>query len=93
MSNKIVLSSLTLDLKRIALGLHKKSYRLADRFNQEAIQRQTEVKSEELPIYLQQVLSKVKESLSLDNNEKKAEDLLMYSTIIQNYVVYKMKIV
>ncbi len=82
MNNRIILSSLAMDLKRVALGLHSKSYKTANRFLVEAMKRKTEVNSEELLPYMKTVLKHVDATIE-------DEDALMYSTRIQNYVLYK----
>ncbi|OGG34919.1 hypothetical protein A2363_01715 [Candidatus Gottesmanbacteria bacterium RIFOXYB1_FULL_47_11] len=82
MENKIVLASLAMDLKRVALGLHRKSNSMADRFLQEAMQRKKEVDTKKLLPYMQHILMKL-------NSNIDAENALMYSTRIQNYVLYK----
>lgn len=88
MKNKIVLSSLAMDLKRVALGLHRKSYNMADRFFIEAMKRKDEVNKSELSPYMQTIIERIGLLTDL-NNEQKSEDALMYSTRIQNYVLYK----
>jgi len=82
MENKIVLASLAMDLKRVALGLHRKSNSMADRFLHEAMKRKEEVNIKKLFPYMQHILMKL-------NGHIDAEDALMYSTRIQNYVLYK----
>ena len=82
MDNKQILGALAMDLKRAALGLHRKSNSMAGRFLQEAMQRKEEVNTEKLLPYMQQILMKLHNSLD-------AEHALMYSTRIQNYVLYK----
>ncbi|MBU1327124.1 hypothetical protein KKB64_04640 [Patescibacteria group bacterium] len=88
MENKIALSSLAMDLKRIALWLHRKSYSMADRFLNEAMKRKNEVNTNDLLPYMKAIIERVG-SLSDRDNIHKAEDALMYSTRIQNYVLYK----
>lgn len=91
MDNKIILSALAMDLKRVALGLHRKSYRMADRFLNEAMKRKAEVNINELLPYMQTIIKNI-DSLVDRDNAHKAEDALMYSTRIQNYVLYKQKV-
>lgn len=88
MENKKVLSALAMDLKRVALGLHRKSYGMAERFFVEAMRRKEEVNQSELLPYMQKIIERIGLLTHL-NNEQKAEDALMYSTRIQNYVLYK----
>jgi hypothetical protein len=88
MQNKITLASLAMDLKRVALGLHRKSYTMADRFFIEVMKRKDEVDIGELQPYMQTIIKRIGLLSDLDN-EHRAEDALMYSTRIQNYVLYK----
>lgn len=77
-----------MDLKRVALGLHNKSYSMADRFFHEAMKRKKEVNTGELSPYMQTIIKHI-DALADRDNTHKAEDALMYSTRIQNYVLYK----
>jgi len=86
MNNKMILSALSMDLKRVALGLHRKSYGMAEKFLDEALKRKNEVNSHELLPYMQTILDSIGTLANKDNTEK-AEDALMYSTRIQNYVI------
>jgi hypothetical protein len=88
MQNNIALSALAMDLKRVALGLHRKSYTVAERFFIEAMKRRKEIHVNELQPYMQTIIKRV-DLLSELTNERKAEDALMYSTRIQNYVLYR----
>lgn len=80
MDNKQLLSALAMDLKRVALGLYRKSDATAARFLIEAMKRKQEIDTQKLLPYMQQILTKVNEDIN-------AEDALMYSTRIQNYVM------
>lgn len=82
---KIIIESLSMDLKRIALGLHRKSLAMAQRFKKEAVKREKELEETELDNYLKILIKKTKAVLQR-NDEKVAEDALMYSTLLQNYV-------
>ncbi|HRN96343.1 MAG TPA: hypothetical protein PLD54_02770 [Candidatus Levybacteria bacterium] len=85
MNNKTILESLSMDLLRVALGLHRGSIKMAERFTQEALARKAETDKENLSLYGRQILAKIERSLNNDDLDKKAEDALMYSTIIKNY--------
>ncbi len=85
MNNKIILESLSMDLLRIALGLKRGSYKMAERFSEEALRRKEEVNEKEIKPYLQQTLIRMEDALLASDIEKKAEDALMYSTVIRNY--------
>lgn len=88
MNNKQILGALAMDLKRAALGLHRKSYAMADTFLGEATKRANEIDVSTLLPYMQRILHDIS-TLSKQDNEQKAEKALMYSTRIQNYVLYK----
>lgn len=80
MKNKIALESLAMDLKRVALGYHSNSLKMAERFREEAIARKREVNLKEVKPYLRLVLKKTEKI-----NKNSSEDALMFSTLIQNY--------
>lgn len=86
---KAIMGALAMDLKRIALSLHRGSYQTADRFKEEALKRSRELESLETEDYIRKLISKMKSSLS-EGNERSAEDALMYSTLFQNYAVKKL---
>lgn len=75
-------------LKRVALGIYRKSYGVSDRFLLEAMKRQKEADKTKLLPYMQTIIKNLS-MLADRNNTQKAEDALMYSTRIQNYVLYK----
>lgn len=83
MNNKQLLGALAMDLKRVALGLYRKSDTTAERFLREAMKRKQEIDTKQLLPYMQQMLMNV-------NGHISAEDALMYSTRIQNYILYKL---
>ena len=85
MNNKIILESLSMDLLRVALGLHRGSYKMAQRFSEEALKRKKEVNEKDVKAYLYQLLNRMESSLKTSDIQKKAEDSLMYSTLIRNY--------
>lgn len=82
------ISSLAMDLKRVAIGYQRGSTKMADRFSEEALKRKGEVKLSEIKPYLRNYINKLPKILSQKDKEKLAEDALMYSTIFQNYVIY-----
>ena len=84
MNNKIILSSLALDLRRVAIGYQRGSVKMAERFLDEALKRESEVDRTTIKPYLQNLLMKVR-SLPLEKDEQqRAEDALLYSTLFQN---------
>lgn len=82
---KIVLSSLALDLKRVALGLHRGSQNMAAKFSEEALKRKSELDSNSVDPYLVKLLNNMENSLAAVDDQRRAEDALMYSTLLQNY--------
>lgn len=87
MNNEVVLASLAMDLKRVALGLHKGSFTMADRFTKEARIRIQETQTDLLAPYMKNILQKLDQVLIDTDNDRKAENALMYSTLIQNYTL------
>lgn len=83
-NKKIILSSLALDLRRVALGYHRGSMKMADRFLEEAMKRTEEAKTLSMQNYLVRLLSAVDQIKEEKNISKKAEDALMFSTLFQN---------
>lgn len=86
MIDDLSLSSLAMDLKRVALGLHRKSYAMAERFIDEAEKRRNEIMATKHPRYIQKVLENVESALQDTQDERIPDDLLMYSQLIQNYL-------
>lgn len=86
MNNKIILSSLALDLKRVALGLHRNSIPMAERFFTEAMRRKEEIELDLVPTYIQNIVSKF-DGLKQKSTQDQAEYALMYSTLIQNFAL------
>lgn len=83
MSQKVIIESLSMDLLRVALGLHRGSFKMAERFKEEALKRQNELDLQFAPTYLQKLFIKSKYILEEDNPDN-AEDFLMYSILFQN---------
>ena len=73
-----------MDLKRVALGLQRGSISMAERFIEEALKRKNELNTKSLNPYVQKLIGRMVESLKSKDNQKKAEDTLMYSTLFQN---------
>lgn len=84
--DKIVLQSLASDLKRIALSIQRDSQKSAERFQKEALKwlRESKNGSAQNSKSIKNILNKVEKCLNQNNDLKKAEDLLMYCTLIQN---------
>lgn len=88
-SQKIIVESLAMDLKRVALGLYRGSFTMADRFKQEALKRESELENQEIDSYLKNLLKKTREIL-LSQHAGRADDILMYSTLFQNFALKRM---
>lgn len=83
MKNRDALSALAMDLRRVALGYHRGSMTMAERFFEEAMKRRQEIDVHEIKPYLRKYL----DSLELLNSKTKADDILMYSVLFQNAAV------
>lgn len=84
MSKKIIIESLAMDLKRVALGLHRNSQTMAARFKNEALKREKELEKFPLEDYLAKLIKYTRATLS-SNSSRTAEDALMLSVLFQNY--------
>jgi hypothetical protein len=82
--NKIALSSLAMDLKRVALNYHNGSVETAKRFFEEAIKRRDEVDKKKVRVYLREILNNLDQLIFQEDDQKIAEDALMYSALFQN---------
>ncbi len=89
MEEKVIVSSLALDLRRVAQGLHRGSLTSAKVFKQEALKRGQELELKVTNEYLRNLWESTKKSLE-ESSERTAEDLLMYSTLFQNFAVKKL---
>ena len=82
--NQIALSSLAMDLKRVALGYHQGSNTMANRFLTEALKRKDEIDTKEVKPYVVNLLGKLNVLAKEKDTSQIAEDALMYSTLFQN---------
>ena len=87
-NQKIIIGSLAMDLKRVALGLHRGSFNMANRFKEEALKRESELENQQLDSYLKKLLERTKHIL-LSQKADRAEDVLMYSILFQNFALKK----
>lgn len=85
MNNKIIMESLVMDLKRVALGYNRDSITMAKRFSQEALKRKKEINLATVKPYIKTLLEKLDGILEYEDIKKIAEDSLMVSTLLQNY--------
>lgn len=73
-----------MDLKRVALGYHRGSVTTADRFLKEALKRKEEIDTTLVKPYVKKLLDKLDVFAKEKDIMRKAEDALMYSTLLQN---------
>lgn len=85
MNNKILLESVALDLKRVALGAHSNSTKMTERFLQEVYKRNELVDKEVLSSSCKKVLSHMKVQLKNSSRQRLADDALLYSTLILSF--------
>jgi len=85
MNDKIAIESLSMDLMRVALGFHRNSLKMAERFSEESIKRVSEIQKENVKPYFSKILKKIPLILADTDIDRKAENALMYSTLCKNY--------
>lgn len=86
MSTKVIIESLAMDLLRAALGRHRGSLLMAERFEKEAVARIRELETvNPKDNYFNSLICRTSKSL-LSKSEKKADELLMYSVLFKNLV-------
>lgn len=85
MNNKIALESLSMDLKRVAIGYHRGSTKMAERFLEEALKREKEIDRSLLKPYMQNILNQMEFSLNREDKALVSESSLLMSTLVQNY--------
>ena len=85
MGNKSALSSLALDLKRIAIAYHRGSVTMGNRFTQETTRWINEIDTTQIPTYISRLLKNIDTTLKNSDKQFVAENSLMYSTLLQNY--------
>lgn len=86
LSQKIIIESLAMDLKRVALGLHRGSLNMANRFKEEAFKRAAELERQNPNAYLKKLLTYMKKMIT-GTTDRVAEDALMLSTLFQNFAL------
>jgi hypothetical protein len=84
-SNKIAIESLSMDLLRVALGYHRGSQKMAERFLEEVQERIDDIQKSKLKPYFARILKNLPSDLSDTDKERVAENALMYSVICKNY--------
>lgn len=86
-NNYIAISSLAMDLKRIALAFYNGSNETGERFIIEANKRINEIDTTTVKSYLIDCIKRLKIIFNRSDKLYLAEDALMYSQIFQNYAV------
>lgn len=86
MNNRLALESLSMDLKRVAIGYNRGSTKMADRFLGEAIKRKSEVDIKMTAPYINILLKRVDSFTQNNNIQSVSEEALMISTLLQNYL-------
>lgn len=80
----ISLSSISMDLKRVAIGYQRGSVAMANRFLEEALIRRREIDKNLVGSHVKKLMNVLDKIMNEKNTQKKAEDALMYSTLFQN---------
>lgn len=88
MTDQELLGSLALDLRRVAMGYHRGSDRMACMFANEARMRAEQLQDAPLAQYLAGLIGQLKRILGQRDHQKLAEDALMYSILFQNAAVH-----
>ena len=86
-NNSIAISSLAMDLKRIALAYYNKSDKTAERFTIEAKKRKNEIDTSSVKPYLLKHIHSLDKVFKRKDKLHLAEDSLTYSQIFQNYAI------
>lgn len=82
--NYLALSSIAMDLKRVAIGYHNGSIQMANRFFRESLIRRAEIDTKAVAPYMRKLLKKLPKIISSHDKGKIAEDALVFSTLLQN---------
>lgn len=82
---RLIFGSLALDLKRVAVGYHRGSNTMADRFMKEVQKRIVEAQTCAVKPYMRRHLIKIERIKRAADRETMAEQALTYSIITQNY--------
>lgn len=82
--SKFALASLAMDLKRVALGYHRGSGVMAEKFFKEALKRREEIDQKSIKPHVRRILTNLETMNGQKNRKDIAEDALMYSTLLQN---------
>lgn len=80
----ISLSSLSMDLERVAMGYQRGSISMAERFMKEVLNRRDEIDKSTVRPYIRKILITLDKVAKEKDTMRKAEDALMYSILFQN---------
>lgn len=83
MVKKCNVRSLSLDLLRVALGLHRGAYKMAELFSLEAQKRCEDVRDITTQPYIKKLIDDIQNLLQAQKNED-ADHFLMYSVLFHN---------
>ena len=78
------LAALSMDLKRVALASYNHSFKVADRFIQESLAKKNKIDATAQRSHVRRLLTSLDSVLSQKDTAKRAEDALLYSTLLQN---------
>lgn len=84
MNQKVIIESLSMDLLRVALALHRGSVVAAYKFKEESLKRMKELEEIKPKGYLGKLTKEAKKVL-LATKDRTKDDALMYSTLFRNY--------
>ena len=86
---QILLASLAMDLKRVAMASYRNSENVAARFIKESLMRKKELDRVATRPHIRLLLSRLDDALAQKDSKRRAEDALMYSTLFQNAATQK----
>lgn len=85
MNNRVLLQAMALDLKRVALGYHSGSIKMAEKFTAETVKRSFLLDKNTLPLAIHKTVNNIQNPDSNSNTQKLADDALMFSNILLSY--------
>ena len=89
---KLLIGSLSNDLYRIANFINRRSYKAAERFQKETRRWARQLKNCEVKGYIKKIINDIGSSKAVNiKSQKLAEKYLMYSILLQNYVLHLKK--
>jgi hypothetical protein len=91
MNNDQLIGAIAVDLKRVAQAFGNNSFETGNRFIKEVFYTIDEMTLLDVEPYVQNIFKKLSSVLTNTNHEELAEDALMYSTILHNYYVSRLK--